>query len=102
MRKRSNLLFPKKGEVPMRAVSILSTVFKSIPHLSIVAINLLWLYMTLGRRVRKTRRAFEKQLVQQGMSKNDAQRLSVCYEDLKNNITCMVKEGIVNVGFQTK
>jgi hypothetical protein len=84
----------------MSAVSILATVFKSIPHLAIVVLNLLWVYVTLGRRVRKTRRAFEKQLMQQGMSKQDAQRLSGCYEDLKNNITGMLKQGITNMRFQ--
>ena len=86
----------------MSAVSILSTVFKSIPHLAIVVLNLLWMYVTLGRRVRKTIRAFEKQLMQQGMSKQDAQRLSACYEDLKNNITGVLKQGITTMSFQTK
>jgi hypothetical protein len=86
----------------MSAVSILSTVFKSIPHLAIVILNLLWMYVTLGRRVHKTRRAFEKQLMQQGMSKQDAQRLSACYEDLKNNITGVLKQGITTMSFQTK
>jgi hypothetical protein len=86
----------------MSAVSIVTTVFKSIPHVAIVVLNLLWVYVTLGRRVRKTRRAFEKQLIQQGMSKQDAQRLSACYEDLKNNITGIVKQGITTMPFQTK
>ena len=52
------------------------------------------MYLTLGRRVSKTRKAFEKQLIQQGMSKEDAKRLSVCFEDLKDNITGMLKQGI--------
>jgi len=55
-----------------------------------------WMNVTLGRRMRKTRRAVEKQLMQQDMSKQDAQQLSLCYEDLKNNITGMLKEGITN------
>ena len=86
----------------MSAVSIFAVVFRSISHLAIVVLNLLWMYVTLGRRVRKTRRAFEKQLMHKGMSKQDAQRLSACYEDLKNNITGMLKEGIANMRFQTK
>ena len=86
----------------MSVVSIFGAVFRSIPHVSIVVLNLLWMYVTLGRRVHKTRRAFEKQLLQQGMSKQDAQRLSACYEDLKNSITGMLKEGIANMRFQTK
>jgi hypothetical protein len=48
------------------------------------------------QKMRKTRRVFEKQLMQQGMSKQDAQRLSLCYEDLKNNITGMIEQGITN------
>jgi hypothetical protein len=78
----------------MSVVSIFATVFKSIPHLAILLLNLLWMYVTLGRRVRKTRKAFEKQLMQQGMSKEDAERLSMCYEDLKNSITSMLTQGI--------
>ena len=83
----------------MSVVSILSTVFKSIPHLAIVGLNLLWMYVTLDRRARKTRRAFEKQLMQQGMSKQDAQQLSTCYEDLKNNITGLLKQEITTMRF---
>jgi len=83
----------------MSVVSILSTVFKSIPHLAILGLNLLWMYVTLDRRVRKTRRAFEKQLMQQGMSKQDAQQLSTCYEDLKNNITGLLKQKITTMRF---
>ena len=86
----------------MSVTSIFATVFRSIPHLSILLLNLLWMYLTLGRRVNKTRRAFEKQLMQQGMSKQDAQRLSACYEDLKNNITGMLKQGITSMRFQAK
>jgi len=52
------------------------------------------MYLTLGRRVSKARKAFEKQLLQQGMSKEDAKRLSKCFEELKNNITEMLKQGI--------
>jgi hypothetical protein len=78
----------------MSAASIFAAVFKSIPHLAIITLNLLWMYLTLGRRVHKTRKAFEKQLIQQGMSKEDAKRLSACFEDLKNNITAMLKQGI--------
>jgi hypothetical protein len=40
--------------------------------------------------------------MQQGMSKQDAQRLSACYEDLKNNITSVLKQGIATMHFQAK
>jgi len=59
-----------------------------------MSLDLFWMYITLGHRVRKTRRAFEKQLVRGGMSKTDAKRLSACFEDLKNNITNMLKHGV--------
>ncbi len=79
----------------MSTVSIFTTVIKSFPHLVLMTLSLLWMYLTLGRRVRKTRKAFEKQLIQQGMSKEDAKRLSVCFEDLKNSFTGMLKQGII-------
>jgi len=78
----------------MSTISIFTTAIKAFPHLALMALSLLWMYLTLGRRVRKTRKAFEKQLVQQGMSKQDAKRLSVCFENLKDNITGMLKQGI--------
>jgi hypothetical protein len=60
-----------------------------------MALSLFWMYLTLGSRVRKTRKAIEKQLMQQGMSKEDAKRLSACFEELKNNITQMLKQGVI-------
>jgi hypothetical protein len=78
----------------MTAASVITAVIKSSPHLALMSLSLFWVYITLGRRVSKTRKAFEKQLIQQGMSKEDAKRLSACFEDLKNNITGMLKQGI--------
>jgi hypothetical protein len=78
----------------MSAASVVTAVIKSSPHLARMTLNLFWVYLTLDRRVSKTRKAFEKQLIQQGMSKEDAKRLSACFEDLKNNITSMLKQGI--------
>jgi hypothetical protein len=78
----------------MSAASVVTDVIKSSPYLARMSLNLFWMYLTLGRRVSKTRKAFEKQLIQQGMSKEDAERLSACFEDLKNNITGMLKQGI--------
>jgi hypothetical protein len=83
----------------MSAVSIFTMVLKSFPHLALLILSLLWMYLTMGRRVRKTRKAFEKQLMQQGMSKEDARRLSLCFEDLKDSITGMLKEGIAAIRF---
>lgn len=78
----------------MSAASVVTAVIKSSPHLARMSLSLFWMYLTLGRRVNKTRKAFEKQLIQQGMSKEDAKRVSVCFEDLKNSITSMFRQGI--------
>lgn len=78
----------------MNAASVVTAVIKSSPHLARMSLSLFWMYLTLGRRVSKARKAFEKQLLQQGMSKEDAKRLSKCFEELKNNITEMLKQGI--------
>ena len=78
----------------MSAAPTVKAVFKATPHLAIMGTSLFWIYLTLGRRVRKARRAFEKQLISQGMSKEDAKRLSACYNELKNSITNMLRQGI--------
>jgi len=78
----------------MSKASTVTTVVKSTPHLAMMSFSLFWMYLTLGSRVRKTRKAFEKQLIQQGMSKEDARRLSSCFEDLKNNITFAIRQGV--------
>jgi hypothetical protein len=78
----------------MNAGTIIKTVVQSTPHVSILALNIFWVYLTLGYRVRRTRRAFEQQLILQGMQKQDAKRLSACYKELSDNITGMVKQNI--------
>ena len=78
----------------MSAATMVTTVVKSSPYLARMSLSLFWMYLTLGSRVRKTRKAFEKQLMQQGMSKEDAKRLSACFEELKNNITGTIRQGM--------
>jgi len=78
----------------MSASETLTSLIKSSPYLARMSVNLLYMYLTLGSRVRKTRRAFEKQLVLAGMSENDARRLSACFEELKNSIANVLKQGI--------
>jgi len=78
----------------MSAVPTVKAVFKATPHLAIMGSSLFWMYLNLGRRVRKARRAFEKQLISQGMSKEDAKRLSACYNDLKNSLTSTLRQGL--------
>jgi len=78
----------------MSASSIFLTIIKSSPHLIRMSLDLSWAYLTLGRRVRKARKAFEKQLILQGMSRADAERLSVCFEELKNGMLAAMKQGV--------
>jgi hypothetical protein len=79
----------------MSAASIVTAVIKDSPYLARMSFDLLYMYLTLGSRVKKTRKAFEEELVLAGMAKDDAVRLSSCYEQLKNSITSMLKQGIV-------
>jgi hypothetical protein len=79
----------------MSAASVVTALIKESPYLARMSFELFYTYLTLGNRVRKTRKAFEKQLLLAGMSKDDAERLSTCFEDLKNGITGMLKQGIM-------
>jgi len=49
-------------------------------------VSLLLIWLTLGWKVRKARKAFEKELIKQGMAKRDAKRISAQYASLKDNI----------------
>ena len=73
--------------------SIFVALIKSAPHLVRLMLSLGWMYLTLGWRVRSTRRAFERELVLSGMSRDDAKRLSMCYEELKNSIVYALRRG---------
>ena len=55
-----------------------------------IAGSLFILWATFGWRVRKTRRAFERELIKQGMSKEDAKELSVHYKVLKDQLMSTV------------
>jgi hypothetical protein len=64
-------------------------------------LSLGWTYVTLGWRVRSTRRAFEKELMRIGMSKQDAEHLSAVFEELKDNVLGMLKGGVFS-GFSAR
>jgi len=80
----------------MGSGSVMSTILKSSPYLARISLDVFWMYATLGRRVRKTRRAFERQLIIGGMSEADAKRISACFEELKNGITSMLRQGVAS------
>jgi hypothetical protein len=82
----------------MSTASLVTALIKESPYMARMSFDLLCMYLTLSSRVKKTRRAFEKQLMLAGMAKDDAMRLSACFEQLKNSITGMLKEGILRTG----
>jgi hypothetical protein len=65
-----------------KARAILGAAFSIVSLLS----QLFILWMNLGWRVRTARKAFEKELIKEGMSKEDAKRLSAHYKVLKDQI----------------
>lgn len=79
----------------MSNATTLIEIVESSPYLIRLSLSLGWTYLNLDRRVNKARRAFEKQLTAEGMSKEDAEKLSACFEDLKNDIVATAKQGLI-------
>jgi len=71
----------------MKISSIISITLHAIRLL--LSLSALWL--SFGWKVRKARKAFEKELVKAGMAKKDAKRLSAWYSKLKDDIIQAVK-----------
>jgi hypothetical protein len=69
----------------------LRSIIYIVPSLTRLLLSLLALWLTLGWKVRKTRKAFEKQLIHQGMAKKDAKKLSAQYSKMKNEIMNSLK-----------
>lgn len=51
-----------------------------------IAGSLLIVWVTFGWKVRKARRAFERELIKQGMSRENARELSAHYKVLKDQL----------------
>ena len=64
----------------MSAASLMITVIKESPYLVRMSFDLFYTYLTLGNRVRRTRKAFEEQLILAGMSIEEARHVSACFE----------------------
>ncbi len=56
-------------------------------HLIKLVLNLGYLWLTLGWKVRKARKAFEKELVKNGVPKETAKKLGKKYSSIKDEIT---------------
>ena len=64
----------------------ISTIIKAGLHLSKLVLNLISVWLTLGWKVRKARKAFEKELVKSGMSKEAAKKLAKKYSSVKDEV----------------
>jgi hypothetical protein len=53
-----------------------TTFLSIIPRTAKLLTQLFWMWLTLGWHVRKTRKAFEKELTKLGVPEEDARRLS--------------------------
>jgi hypothetical protein len=59
--------------------------------------SLLGIWLSLGWQVRKARKAFERELIAQGMTPQDAQRLSAHFQILKDDIMNAFKRSIIRL-----
>jgi hypothetical protein len=73
----------------------IGSVFTIALHLTRLSLILFVFWLTFGWNVRKARKAFEKQLILQGMAKKDAKRLSANYVKLKNEIMSTLKSSFL-------
>jgi len=64
----------------------ISTIIKAGLHLSKLVLNLIFIWLTLGWKVRKARKAFEKELVKGGMPKEAAKKLAKKYSSVKDEV----------------
>lgn len=64
----------------------ISTVIRSGLHLSLLSLNLVFIWLTLDWKVRKARRAFERELIKGGMPKENAKKLGEKYSSVKDEI----------------
>jgi len=69
-------------------------IFGSSINLAKLLSSLLLIWLTLGWKVRKARKAFEKELIKQGMAKQDVNRISAQYAALKDNIENAFKQSL--------
>lgn len=65
---------------------LIITILSIIPRVAQLLVQLFWIWITLGWNVRKARRVFEKELIRQGIKKEDAKRLSKQIKILKDQI----------------
>jgi len=74
--------------------SLILSVFISAAYLVRLLGSLLVIWLTLGWKVRKARRALEKELTNQGMPKRDAKMIGAQYAALKDEAVNALKRSL--------
>jgi len=64
----------------------ISTIIKGGLYLSKLVLDMFFIWLTLGWKVRKARKAFEKELVKSGMSRESAKKLAKKYSSVKDEV----------------
>ena len=64
----------------------ISTIIKAGLHLFKLVLNLIFIWLTLGWKVRKARKTFENELVKSGMPKEVAKKLGKKYSSVKDEV----------------
>ena len=64
----------------------ISTIIKGGLHLSKLVLGLVFIWLTLGWKVSKARKAFEEELVKSGMPREAAKRLGKKYSSVKDEV----------------
>lgn len=63
-------------------------------HIVKLILNLGFIWLTLGWKVRRARKAFERELINGGISKEDARRLGKKYASVKDEVMRGIKNSI--------
>jgi len=63
-----------------------STIIKGALYLSKVVMDMFFIWLTLGWKVRKARNAFERELVKSGMPKEAAKKIAKKYSSVKDEV----------------
>lgn len=73
----------------------MSTIFSASASIVRLLSSLFTIWLTLDWKVRKARKAFEKELIIQGMSREDAHRLSGYFKILKDELMSAFRRSII-------
>lgn len=83
------------GEVSI--LRFLLSIFASGVALTKLLGDLALIWLTLDWKVRRARKAFEKELIKQGMAKTDARRISAQFAALKENVENAFKRSLISL-----